>query len=119
MNTYPRSEKLKSEKEISYLFQRGKWVSVGNLRIIFTQHTERNILKVGVSVSKKLFKHSVDRNRIKRLIRECYRLHKQEFIDVFGENVLAMVFWVSPKLPQNYFEVERHFMKLLFIKNKN
>ena len=74
MNTYPRSEKLKSEKEISYLFQRGKWV---------------------------------------------YRLHKQEFIDVFGENVLAMVFWVSPKLPQNYFEVERHFMKLLFIKNKN
>ena len=45
MNTYPRSEKLKSEKEISYLFQRGKWVSVGNLRIIFTQHTERNILK--------------------------------------------------------------------------
>ena len=72
-----------------------------------TQH------KVGVSVSKRYFKKAVHRNRIKRLLREVYRLNKAQFLEKFGENSLTMLFYVSPNLPKNYQEIEEEFLKLL------
>jgi ribonuclease P protein component len=52
-------------------------------------------IKTGVSVSKKNFKHSVDRNRIKRLMREAYRLHKHTLLEKLnGKPVTLEVFFV-------------------------
>ena len=51
---FPSSEKLKAKKDIDRLFKEGKWVTTGNLRIIwFASESET---KVGVSVSKRYFK---------------------------------------------------------------
>jgi ribonuclease P protein component len=47
---------------------------------------EKTVLQVGVSVSKRNFKRAVDRNRIKRLLRETYRLQKRELIEVLKCN---------------------------------
>ena len=75
--------------------------------------------KVGVSVSKKFFKKAVDRNRVKRLLRETYRLNKPLFIKTFGENSLNMMFYRSAKLPKNMAEIESLFLKLCEEKNSS
>ena len=110
INSYSQSEKLKSKTEIESLFRKGKWVTVGSLRMIYTP--SESTTKVGVSVSKRYFKKAVHRNRAKRLLREAYRLNKASFKERFGENVNAMLFWVSPILPKSLEEVQSFYDKL-------
>ena len=70
---FPRTERLKSRKSIDALFQKGKRFSLGEFRFIY-QFRSATGIQVGVGASSKQFKRAVDRNRIKRLIRESYRL---------------------------------------------
>ncbi|SHK12938.1 ribonuclease P protein component [Epilithonimonas mollis] len=114
-NGYPTQEKLKKKSEIDLLFKKGKWISVDNLRIIYLHSSEKMPIeshKIGVSVSKKFFKRAVDRNRIKRLLRECYRLNKALYQEAFGEKSIAMLFWVSKDLPEHNSIVENQFLNL-------
>lgn len=114
----PRSEKLKSKNEIDLLFTKGKWHSSGHIRIKVLNVPQNDATlqmpasKIGFSVSKKLFKKAVDRNRIKRLLREAYRHHKPAFRDKFGEHTLAMIFWTSSTMPTSFHEVEAQFLTL-------
>ena len=112
---YPSEEKLKKKKEIDLLFSKGKWSSVDDIRIIFLKSSEKHTIeshKIGVSVSKRYFKKAVDRNRIKRLLREAYRLNKPSFFEAFGDKCFAMLFWVSKEKPEHYKNVEQQFLNL-------
>ena len=112
---YPSAEKLKSKTDIGFLFEKGKWRSQGNLRIIILKNKENtpiSELKLGVSVSKRYFKKAVDRNRLKRLLRECFRLNKELYKENFGEKSHAMLFWASSEKPQTFQEVELQFTNL-------
>lgn len=109
---YPRQEKLKQKTEISLLFDKGRWKTCGNIRIISLKDDSLSNQKIGVSVSKRNFKKAVDRNRVKRLLREAYRLNKDTFTERFGNNSLSMLFWISKDLPQHYNEVEQDFLNL-------
>ncbi|MFC3160206.1 ribonuclease P protein component [Chryseobacterium arachidis] len=112
---YPRAEKLKKNTEISLLFEKGKWRTNGNLRIIILKNKPTAPVentKFTVSVSKKYFKKAVHRNRIKRLLRESYRLNKDLFKEAFGDKTMAMIFWASSEMPQKYQQVEERFIKL-------
>lgn len=116
---YPRKEKLKQKREIDLLFEKGKWLSQGNLRIISLDLEKKpqedfslTNQKFGVSVSKKYFKKAVDRNRIKRLLREVYRLNKEVYLEHFGTQTLAMFFWVSKEKPTDYKTLEENFLTL-------
>lgn len=111
-NGYPKEEKLKSRIEISLLFEKGKWFSYKELSIITLQKNDLKNLKVGVSVSKKFFKKAVDRNRIKRLLRETYRLNKKLFIENFGNNSINMIFYRSSKIPLHFSDIENLFIRL-------
>ncbi|UHO38478.1 ribonuclease P protein component [Chryseobacterium capnotolerans] len=114
-SNYPRAEKLKKNTEISLLFEKGKWRTSGNLRIIILKDKPTlpiESVKLGVSVSKRYFKRAVHRNRIKRLLRECYRLNKDLFKEAFGEKTMAMLFWVSSEMPPKFQDVEAQFIKL-------
>lgn len=123
---YPTREKLKQKKEIDFLFAKGKWQTHGDLRIIsidtikkpsedFTVENQ----KVGVSVSKKYFKKAVDRNRIKRLLREVYRLNKELFTETYGNHSLSMIFWVSKTKPSDFKTLEQNFISLCTSKNSS
>jgi ribonuclease P protein component len=75
--TLRKDERLKSRKQTELLFSTGKKFSLHPFRIFYIVQ-EQGIpgIRFGVGVSTKLFKRAVDRNRVKRLIRECWRLQK-------------------------------------------
>lgn len=77
--TLAKSERLKNKKAIEKLFQEGKSLYKFPLKIFYTiQDNDAQGLqfKMGVSVPKSKFKKAVQRNRLKRVIREAYR-HKK------------------------------------------
>ena len=119
---YPRAEKLKKNTEISLLFEKGKWRTNGNLRIIILKDKPNlpvESARFGVSVSKRYFKRAVHRNRIKRLLRESYRLNKNLFKQTFGEKTMDMLFWVSSEMPPKFQDVEEQFIKLCQMQKKS
>ena len=76
-HTLPKSERLCSRKVLEELFSGGHpSVAVFPLRAVFMESREPGV-RILVSVSKRYFKRAVKRNRIKRQLREAYRLHKQ------------------------------------------
>ena len=101
-NTYNTIEKLKSRKLIGQLFDGGKTVSKFPVKIIYKKvdFEDEVLLKVGVSVSKRNFKHAVDRNRIKRLLRETYRLNKQLLHKDVTEKHVCMILYLGKKTPE-------------------
>lgn len=116
---YPTKEKLKQKREIDLLFGKGKWLTYGNLRVISIDLDKKpqeglsvENQKVGVSVSKRYFKKAVYRNRIKRQLREVYRLNKTLFSEVFGEHSISMIFWVSSEMPKDFKALEQNFISL-------
>jgi ribonuclease P protein component len=78
-HTFPKAQRLKSRKQIEALFRSGKSFSVFPIRV-FYHWQGTNPAKVGVGAPKRHFKKAVDRNRIKRLLREGYRLQKQALL---------------------------------------
>jgi ribonuclease P protein component len=92
-----KTEKLKSRKQIEDLFATGNSFNVFPVKVIYKFFTgeEESAVRVGVTVSQRNFKRAVDRNRIKRLLREAYRLQKNEFLDLLRTNKMrANVFFI-------------------------
>ena len=109
-----RNERLKSRKQIEQLFKEGKKISVFPLHIYyhFTRLTSndssneslraRISTRIGVGASAKNFKKAVDRNRIKRLIRESYRLQKPNFNDTIKaskQQLNVFIVYTGKELP--------------------
>jgi ribonuclease P protein component len=111
--TYPKSEKLKSKKTIDLLFSKGKSVSKFPLRLVYVSLEEDIDSKttVGVSVSKKYFKHAVDRNYYKRVLRETYRLNKHSLLNSLDKPYAFMLFYqTSERL--SYDEIHQKTIQL-------
>ena len=114
---YPKAEKLKSKRTIDLLFSKGKSVSKYPLRLVYVesdydiQETLGQKLKMGVSVSKKNFKHAVDRNYFKRILRETYRLNKHLLIDHL-EEPHAFMFFYQTKDRLSYQEINTKTVQL-------
>ena len=78
--SFKKGERLSSRKSISSLFKTGKVIKAYPLRILYAHVEEGKFpASVAISVPKRLFKNAVDRNLLKRRIREAYRLNKPLF----------------------------------------
>lgn len=104
---FPKSHKLCGETTVDRLFREGVGFSRFPLRVVYIVNDEpRNgeaPLRMMVSVGKKRFKRAVKRNRVKRLVREAWRLRMADVeaamkaADIKGLHV-AFVF-LSNELP--------------------
>ncbi len=114
---YPNYEKLKSRTLIDYLFTNGKSVSKYPLRLVFVEVSElkntNTSLQIGVSVSKRYFKKAVDRNYYKRVLREVYRLNKQEFLQPISEKKYIMMLMYQTKDRLDFHEINDKVKRLL------
>ena len=87
--TYQKKDKLKSRKQTQHLFSTGQAINVFPIRLIYTiepmataleMGSASSLLQAGVGAPSRTFRKAVQRNRVKRLLREAYRLEKPNFI---------------------------------------
>ena len=96
-NTLGKQERLKSKKLIEKLYAEGDSVKTFPLRMMYVQtaHTSEFPCQVGVSVAKRNYKLAVDRNRLKRLMRETYRLQKKIVYNNLEEPYVFMISYIG------------------------
>ena len=105
--TLGKKDKLKSRKAIEQLFKEGKSFSVFPFRVLYLEapafSNKIDNLQIAFSVSKKYFKKAVDRNRIKRLMREVWRLQKnilEEKIKSTNKSIAVFIIYTGNELPE-------------------
>ena len=122
-NTFKSFERLKSKKEISLLFDKGNDFLSEPFKVIwnFTNNENKSPAKIAISVPKKNYKKAVDRNYIKRQIREGYRKNKHALYSYLTQNNLKIniiIIFLNRKIIKTK-EIEQSIIKLLnnLIKN--
>ena len=102
-HTFRKYERLYLKKQIDAVFKKGKQMRVFPFFVRFLVTDDSDfIAKVLFVVPKKKFKRAVKRNRIKRLMREAYRLNKHQFYECLQKNdkkVLLSISYFQDKLP--------------------
>lgn len=109
---FPKTEKLKSAKTIESLFLEGKTYSKYPVKLFFLQKEDLENNLAAFAVPKRNFKSAVDRNRIKRQLREAYRLNKY-IIEDLGNKKFVMLFLYFNKTKPQYVDLEKAMQKLL------
>ena len=118
---FPKREKLKSRKTLERLFAEGRSLTKFPLRMIFLETTSpgQPPVQVAVTVPKRNFKRAVDRNRIKRLLRESYRQNKGLIFNNIEGNFAFLFLYLGKELPtfkqveQSMLTIFRQFNELL------
>ena len=89
----PKYERICKENDIKALFDRGVGLSVYPFRVIYMFHRDEShpvTVRLLVSVSKKRFHHAVNRNRVKRLMREAWRRNKAPLYEICEEDNISV-----------------------------
>lgn len=112
--SYNKEEKLKSKKQLDKLFENGKSFVIFPIKVLYdVPALQDNIIKTSVGVSSKHFKKAVQRNRVKRLLREAYRTEKQPLHIHLNNNkkqVTVFLLFIDKVMPQ--YDVIKIKMKL-------
>ncbi len=120
-NTLSKEERIHGQKLIDKLFNGSgaRSMTVFPLRAVFLDVEAEEgepRARILVSVSKRHFKHAVDRNRVKRQIRESYRKHKHLLLETLESKPIASLLvafiWMDDKLHDSSY-VEQRMEKLL------
>ena len=122
-NTFSKQERLCSSTQIDRLFSEGnRPISVFPIRLVWLLTDDIEGIQVLISAPKRNFHHAVDRNRIKRQIREFYRTQSsslKETVALKGKGLaLAFLFndnklWESDKLDQRLFQAMEKLVETL------
>ena len=117
-NTFPLKEHLKSKSVIEQLYANGSSVTAYPLRAVFLeqeQDKQEPTAAILISVAKKRFRHAVDRNLVKRRIREAYRTSKHPFIKALenkGKKLAVAILYIDTRHNSTAF-IRRKMEKLL------
>ena len=93
--TFPKIEKLKRQKIIERLFSEGFSYNSFPLKAFCISESSLVTTQAAFSVPKRRFKNAVDRNRIKRQIREAYRLQKESFEKESGKKIAVLFMYTG------------------------
>ena len=105
--TLRKEERICSRLQIEELFSSGRSASLTTfpLRIVYLEGERKDgdpALQMLVSVPKRHLKHAVDRNRVKRQVREAYRKHKHQLAELMesreGKKMSVAFLWLDGKL---------------------
>ncbi|MDB5142000.1 MAG: ribonuclease protein component [Mucilaginibacter sp.] len=116
--TFTKEERLCNKKLIDQLFHNGSSFLCYPFKVSWLIATDPQLFPAQVlfSVSKKRYKKAVDRNLIKRRIREAYRLHKQQYLySLLSDADKRIVFSIGfiGKEIAPYDLIEKKMLKLL------
>ena len=118
MYTFKKEERLCNKGLIDKLFHNGSSFLCYPFKASWLFHSEPQLFPVQVlfSVSKKRYKHAVDRNLIKRCMRESYRLHKQEclynLLAATDKTIVLSVGYIGKEIVP-YSVIEKKMLKML------
>lgn len=103
---FPKSERLTRRGLFSQIITTGDSVKAYPIKFVFLEvdATPSDAkYQIAFAVSKRRFKKAVDRNRMKRVMRESWRIHKDEFIRIFGEKkyVILAIYMSDEKVDRN------------------
>lgn len=116
-HTLLKKERLRGEIRVANLFVKGKAFISYPFRVVYIEGSEKKDISAQLlfSVPKKRFKSAVKRNRLKRQMKEAYRLHKHlllEFLENKNKSLQIAITYVSDdQLP--YAEIEKKMIATL------
>lgn len=95
--TFSKSERLCSRKMIEALFTGGKVFFLHPFRVIWIERADDEPVPVKVifAVSKRNFKKAVERNHIKRMMREAYRINKSTLYESLSDNSIKIAVMIQ------------------------
>lgn len=115
---FPKREHLKSKSAIDNLYANGSSATAFPLRAVFLSSPAecgKPSATILISVAKRRFRHAVDRNLMKRRIREAYRLNKLPFIEELkknGKQMAVAILYIDNRHSSTLF-LQRKMQKLL------
>jgi len=117
-NKFTKSERLSRKSVIERLYTEGRSVAAFPLRAVYLPLAPEEgepAVSVLIAVSKKRFRHAVDRNLVKRRLREAYRLNKHPFVEALQQNGrrMAVSILYLDKQHHAYSHLQARLRKLL------
>ncbi len=121
-NGLTKKERISGKKEIDFLFGKGNSFIAYPLRVVYIERdcdkiSGEPVASIMISVSKKKFRRAVKRNRLKRLIKESYRLNKSRLIENLKNQgkFISIAFLYLSNEEKTYAEIETAVQKALEI----
>lgn len=116
--TFSKQERLTGKTSIDRLFNEGKSFNLFPFKVFFSivDHPSEPLARLLIAIPKRKVKHAVDRNRLRRLVREAYRLNKTEFIAGLETKSVHLHFaliYTAESVDLTYKEVELKIMACL------
>jgi len=115
--TFPKSERLTSKTVINELFSTGKELKKFPfvIKYIPDEKTEKGNVRIVISVPKRKAKLATDRNRLRRQIKEAYRLNKKQLTDFCVDKKIKLVLFLiyNGKEKEDYHLIENKLKVLL------
>jgi len=116
-HAFKKNERLHSKKQIDMLFTKGNSFFQYPFKVIFSfeKTNETEMPKLLITVSKRHLKRAVDRNKVKRLVREAYRNNKNSFLASYKNNESSLMFGLiyNAKTILSYAEIEKKIILIL------
>lgn len=114
MNTFSKSERLSSKVAIDILFETGRSIHSNPFKICWLEIPESpSPAQIVISVPKRIFKSAVDRNKIKRQIREAYRKNKTILFENLQTKKIHLMLIFTSKTMLEYKEMEEKIIVAL------